>query len=111
MTFCAGGYEYEYEVGAYEPRVLSFDKETMDDDDVPATQPAEVKISAEEAKAAALQKAGLTAEQVKNVTCELEEDDGVVYYEISFTAGGFEYEYEISAADGKVLFSEKEAND
>ena len=111
VTFCAGGYEYEYEVGAYEPRVLSFDKETMDDDDVPATQPAEVKVSAEEAKAAALQHASLTAEQVKNVTCEKEEDDGVVYYEISFTADGFEYDYEISAADGKVLSSEKEAND
>ena len=42
------------------------------------------------------------------IRCELDEDDGRWIYEIEFTAGGAEYEYEIDAADGAVLKAERE---
>ena len=74
------------------------------------TQPAAPSagaLSLEDAKAAALAHAGLTASQATFTKQELDWDDGQQIYELEFyTAAGAEYEYEISAANGTVLKSE-----
>ena len=74
---------------------------------VPSPPPAPA-VSAEQAKAAALSHAGLTAEQVTGLRAEYERDDGLQFYEVQFFANGMEYEYDISAADGTVISFEKE---
>lgn len=61
-------------------------------------------LTVEEAKAKALEDAGLTASQVTFTEAKLERDDGRDVYEIEFyTADYKEYDYEIDARTGKVL--------
>lgn len=61
------------------------------------------KITAEEAKNAALAHAGFTADEVRFTKTELDFDDGRYEYEIEFFVNGVEYEYTVAASDGKIL--------
>ncbi|MCD8100374.1 MAG: PepSY domain-containing protein [Oscillospiraceae bacterium] len=62
------------------------------------------QITVEEAKAAALAHAGLTAGEVTFTKQKLDYDDGRSVYDIEFyTADYAEYDYEIDAATGEVL--------
>ena len=64
-------------------------------------------ISADKAKEIALGKAGVAAADVVNLRAELDYDNGLKFYEVSFLVpqadGSYlEYDYDIGAADGKV---------
>ena len=63
-------------------------------------------IGEEEAKAIALEQAGVTAEEASFIRMELDQDDGQPVYELEFRAGDSEYEYEIHAETGNVLKAE-----
>ena len=66
-------------------------------------------ISQDEALAAALKHAGLTRDQLDFVKrIELDFEHGVKVYEISFYQGGFEYEFNVDAANGRILKFEKD---
>lgn len=69
----------------------------------PANPASELFIGEEEAKAVALAQAGLTADEVIFDRVELDRDDGVVHYEVEFTADLTEYDFDIAAADGTIL--------
>ncbi len=60
-------------------------------------------ISRQEAVSIALQHAGVTENQVKGLRTEYEVDDGVGHYDVRFLLNGQEYNYEISATDGKII--------
>ena len=60
-------------------------------------------IGAEEAKNAALNHAGLSAEDVTFTKAELDWEDGAAVYEIEFISGITEYEYKVNASDGTIL--------
>ena len=60
-------------------------------------------IGRDAALAAALEDAGLTREQVRDVDTDFERDHGTAYYEVSFEYLNTDYEYAIDAKDGKVL--------
>lgn len=64
-------------------------------------------ITEEAAKAAALEHAGLTEDQLDGIRVRLDYDDGIALYDVEFLrrtdAGVEEYDYEIGAADGKIL--------
>lgn len=47
--------------------------------------------------------AGVSKDQVAELSCHLEEDDSPVIYEIEFVIGDYEYEYEINAKTGDIL--------
>lgn len=65
------------------------------------------QLTLEQAKAAALAHAGVSADQATFTEAKLDRDDGVLLYELEFyTAAGAEYEYEINAVSGAVLKSE-----
>lgn len=68
---------------------------------------AATSITAAQAKAIALKDAGLTAAQVRDLEVEKDRDNGVTKYEVSFEAGGYDYDYDISLT-GKILKKEKE---
>ena len=68
-------------------------------------------ISEDEAKAIALQKAGRTDVQTDAVRAEFDCDDGIITYEVEFTAGGREYEYDINAETGEIIESEDDVDD
>ena len=122
IEFVANGFEYEYDVNAETSEVIRYSKEK--DDDFRARQSAASPsasqnqkpsasaksgtddIGADAAKAAALAHAGVT--DIRQYECEPDFEKGRAIYEISFVSGGYEYEYEIAAADGSVLKFEKE---
>lgn len=68
-------------------------------------------ITGDQALAAALKHAGISASQAREIEIEFEEDDGRKEYEISFRAGNMEYEYEIDAITAAILEAEKERDD
>ena len=107
VEFCAGGYEYDYEIDGYTGAVLDWDKEKDEKgviggaDGSTAVITAEY-ISPEKAKAAALSHAGLKESQVTFEKVKLEKEDGRGIYEIKFHSGSTKYEYEIDALDGSL---------
>lgn len=70
-------------------------------------------VSAQQAKSAALKDAGYAQSKVLGLYAELDRDDGVKHYDVSFyvkqSDGSFlEYDYEVRASDGKILQKEVE---
>lgn len=79
----------------------------------PAKTPSAVNktgdIGEERAWAAAYAHAGVAAADVTASPVKVDYENGVRVYELEFFSGGYEYDYEISAADGSVLKFEKES--
>lgn len=65
-------------------------------------------ISEEQAIEKALARAELTRENVRDLKCERDNEDGIVVYEVEFESGKYDYEYDIDAKSGKILKSKKE---
>lgn len=63
------------------------------------------------AKTIALAAAEITESDAVITTAELEEKNGISYYEIDFTAGGQEYDYDIDAISGKIIENQTKAID
>lgn len=61
------------------------------------------EIGEEQAKTAALEQAGVAAEDVDRITVETDRDDGVRVYEIEFRADGVRYDYTVDAQSGEIL--------
>ncbi len=85
--------------------------EKSSENPAPPAQAAEVKVTKDDAKAAALAHVGLNEKDVKRFKAELDKERKGLVYEIEFESGRYEYEYEVSAEDGKVLKHEKEFRD
>lgn len=63
----------------------------------------QAKITLDEAKAIALEKAGVTEEKVVFTKGKLDDDDGRLYYEIDFKVDKVKYDAEIDAVTGDVV--------
>lgn len=103
MEFTTAAVSYQCEVDAVTGAVVQYREEPRED--LPA---GEGYLQPEAARSAALAHAGLSAASASDWQTELEEDNGAVYYEVEFRAGGIEYQYEIDARTGAVLRSERE---
>ena len=66
------------------------------------------KITADEAKVAALKHAGLSEADVTGIIVDLDRDDGVLKYEVDFYSGGVEYDYDINAENGNVISADRD---
>ncbi len=100
LEFVSGHTEYEYEVDAVTGTVLTQHSASMTAD--PSV------LAAQEAGQTALQHAGYAAGEVQDLEVELDEEDGALYYQVEFKAGGIEYEYEIGAYDGSIYKAEQD---
>ncbi len=69
------------------------------------------KISAAEAQAIALKKAGFSASEVYDKETELDYEKGKWVYEVSFDKDRTEYDYVIDAVSGEVLYAEVKEED
>ena len=69
------------------------------------------KITIDEAKEIALEHAGLTKDKVTFLATESEIDNGTEKYDIEFYYNGTEYDYEISAVDGKIIKYDNDINE
>jgi len=103
ISFEYNGKDYDYDINAKTGKIISVDK--------PNATSSEVKISKSKAKTTALNHAGVKETDISRYQVELEKDDGVWKYEISFNVGNVEYDYTINAENGKILESEKDTDD
>ena len=116
LLFTAAGNSYSYRIDPYSGQVLSYERteETAAQQNTPPAsapvQPqAEPKsVSLEQAKQLALQKAGLSGQTVTWEKAELDEEDGISYYELEFTFSQSEYECEVDAGSGNILKFEQD---
>lgn len=69
------------------------------------------KITIDEAKEIALEHAGLTKDKVTFLATENETDNGTEKYDIEFYYNDKEYDYEISAIDGKIIKYDNDINE
>ena len=107
VAFTADGASYTSQVDALTGVVIQTES-------APLTQsaPAEQVVTAEAAKAKALEHAGLTEADVTFIKAELDRDDGRLVYDVEFyTADYKEYDYEIDAATGEVVSYDYDAED
>ena len=114
VEFYSGSTEYDYEIDAATGDILSYDND-VENFSIPqqsAQNPQGAAtgsyIGEDAAKAAALQRAGLTEDQVRWEKCELDEDDGRFSYELEFSSGQHEYECEVEAFTGEIVKFEQD---
>lgn len=77
----------------------------------PAATPQDAYIGNDAATAAALADAGFAASDVTELQCELDLDDATVHYDVDFKQGGYEYDYDIDATTGQIIFKNAEVDD
>lgn len=75
--------------------------------EVTPTDPVIKYITPEEAKAIALQDAGLQEADVRDLEVDLDLDDGKAHYDVDFEKGSADYDYDIDAVTGELLRVEK----
>ena len=108
VEFYSGSTEYDYEIDAATGDILSYDND-VENFSIPQQGASSGSYIGEDAaKAAALQRAGLTEDQVRWEKCELDEDDGRFSYELEFSSGQHEYECEVEAFTGEILNFEQD---
>lgn len=103
VSFEKDGRDYDYEINAKTGKIISVEKPNMTS--------SEAKISKSKAKSTALNHAGVKENEISLYKIELEKDDGVWKYEISFNVGYVEYDYTINAETGKIIEAEKDIDD
>lgn len=124
IEFSANGYEYDYEVNASTGKVVSYERDRDDDTYVKTTKATAANqtttkttalptglLGEAKAKSIALQHAGVKEADIRGYEYEVDYENGVTVYEISFRIGNYEYEYEINAKTGDVIRSEKDYDD
>ncbi len=101
------GIEYDLDIDAKTGKVLRTEKDDMDNDDQDDNVIPDGKYISEEA---AIE---IAMKQAKGTVTEigLDNEDGVVVYEIKITDSTYEYEFEIDATSGKVLKFEQDRED
>ncbi len=97
--------DYDYEIHAETGQILRKEIPVQTSAQNPAPQK---QLTREEAQDIALKHAGFTANQVRDLESELDRDDGKLHYDVDFEKDGYDYSYEIDAATGSILSSEKE---
>ena len=101
------GEEIEYKIDAYTGTILESKRET--EDKASAAQPTSSgDIGHAKAKSIALNHAGVSESKAYDMEIELDEEDGMLVYEVEFKSGGMEYSYEINAATGAIVKQEAE---
>lgn len=94
--------KYSYEIDTVSGEIIKHKKKNHQSTD--STQ----YISMEKAREIALSHAGATLEAVRKLEIKRDKEDGRMVYEIEFIYGSMEYEYEIDAVTGAILFWESE---
>ena len=119
LEFTAGGVEYDYDIDATNGKILRAKTDRDDDRSTPGTAAAPSTgaasatsyIGLEEARQIALERAGVSAGNVRWEDNEFDLDDGTPLYELEFTSGGYEYSVDVHAITGKVLEYDAERDD
>lgn len=113
VEFITGNTEYEYEIDLHLGTVLEKSMDTINinnNHNSHGQMAGNSYIGEEAAWEAALNHAGLKEDEVTRKKVKLDEDDGIMVYEVEFLMGRTEYDYEIHAVSGEVLKAETDKN-
>ncbi len=69
------------------------------------------RLTADEALNIALEQAGVTRDDIRNLENRLEKEDGVLVYEIDFDSGNTEYSYDVNADSGAIVERDRDRAD
>lgn len=105
VEFDYSGTEFEYDIDALTGEVLKNKKEYKDKETYKYSGDS---VAEENAKTTALNHAGISAENVRGIDVETDEDDGIIKYEVEFESSGREYSYEVDAESGHILDYDKD---
>ncbi|MCD8051188.1 MAG: PepSY domain-containing protein [Clostridiales bacterium] len=112
VEFYTATTEYEYEINASTGAVVNAEQEGRKTQTTTTTTTTSGDIiTSAEAKTIALNHAGVTESNAREMEVELDYEDGIQIYEVEFKSGTMEYSYEIKAADGTILDYEQEVDD
>ena len=115
LEFAANGLKYDYSVNALTGEIVKFEQEQTGNlagnGNGSSTVSTSDFIGEAAAKSAALSNAGVSESEVTRIKCELDRDHGSYKYEIEFSVGRMEYEYEIEAYTGAILKAEHDYDD
>lgn len=123
LEFFVAGREYDYEIDAATGEVLKHSVESEEDrpaaaapsaptaPSAPAQSSKSEYIGLDKARSIALQRAGVSAADVRWEESDFDWDDGIPVYELEFRAGGCEYGCEVHALTGTVLDYDVERDD
>lgn len=103
--------EYDYDIDAVTGEIISFDRDAEHISLGEASVDIKDIISEGDARSAAIAHAVVSEKDVYDFDIELDNDKGVLIYEIEFKCGDYEYEYDIAALDGSVIKYSKELDD
>lgn len=101
---------WDYEIESESGRITGFDFEESRQqpqrrDGRDASSQVTAEIGRPDAERIALSDAGYERDDVSRFRIEMDHDDGIGLYEISFNADGYEYEYDVRINDGTILKS------
>jgi len=127
VEFRQGDWEFDYDINAETGAIVKWEKDydpprnsTPGSNPTPTEpQPTEPQptdappaaprlLTAEEAKAIALEHAELSADQVTGLKAKKDRENGVLVWEVEFRQGDWEFDYDINAETGAVLKWDKE---
>lgn len=103
VDFSSGTVEYEYEVDALSGAVLKNEQDQEGGWNATSVPTGQADISTDQAKSIALSHAGIDGANAVFYKTELDQDDGMLVYELVFSVDGLEYEYDINASTGDVI--------
>lgn len=69
------------------------------------------ELSADEALDIALEQAGVTRADIRDLENNLDTENGVLVYEIDFEAGNTEYSYDVNATTGEITERDRDIQD
>ncbi|WP_018367754.1 PepSY domain-containing protein [Streptococcus entericus] len=101
IAFVSGNRDYSYTVKASDGSILERENE-------PADATVATELTPEQAKETALQDAGLTEQEVTNLTVTQDTEGMAVVFDVDFDYNGMEYSYTIDATTGQVISQETE---
>ena len=116
IEFYKGNTEYEYTINAANGQIISNKQELKQNlldkagQMISSTPNTNFSISNEQAVQTALNHAQLDKNQIRNLTCYQDIDDGRSMYKVKFWKDYTEYEYEIDANNGQIIEFDIEQN-
>ncbi len=110
VEFYSGNAEFDYDIDAVTGEIISYDYDAEYYGSNTSAPSGDNFISGEKAQEAALNHAGLAAQDVQFIKAEFDYDDGRAEYEVEFYYGTSEYSYTIDAVSGEVIEFEKDTD-
>ena len=111
IDFASSGKTYKYFVKASDGRIIEKETQRTGAGEVNKTTEDVQLIGEEKALDIALKDAGLKETEVSGKRVNLDKDDGVQMYEVEFYTDKAEYEYDVEAVTGEILYKAVEEHE